>query len=153
MNASVERQVLDIALQKSWKLAAKKILEKICRHKIEHLHVGYGLKPWTEPFIGDADHIFTCNIAFSFGESNCIPLDSFKHSITPRHSMVDVNELTEHESRSAMHALFYSHQPIAFIKNRYGIVGDIFEWHSILDAVEAFGLCTEEILIQSDLDA
>lgn len=163
MSRLEKRQMLDAALQRCWKLAAKKILDKVCGHKIESMHVGYGLDVgyglgfrnglgfYNSAVIGDAENIYMCNVAFSFGEVRRIVIEPVRHNMSKLHAMIDVDELAENESNSVMRALFYSSRPIELVKNRYGAIGKSIAPNSILDALETVGLCAEELLVQSDL--
>lgn len=157
MSRLEERQMLDAALQRCWKLAAKKILDKVCGHKIESMRVGYGLDVgyglgfYNSAVIGDAENIYMCNVAFSFGEVRRIVIEPVRHNMSKLHAMIDVDELAENESNSVMRALFYSSRPIELMKNRYGAIGKSIAPNSILDALETVGLCAEELLVQSDL--
>ena len=143
---------IDAILQKNWRFAAKKILEKMCKHEIRVLHIGRGLALHPQAFIGDAEYIFACSIAFKFGpDNNLFCLDQCKYSLTNRRTMVDVYELNHNDEQFAMYSLFYTGQPIVLSKNKYGMNGASIAPRSILDATRQVGISAEELLVHCDL--
>ena len=148
----IENPEYDNILKKNWKVAAKKILERMCRHQIKSLYVGYGLHLHDKVFVGDAEHIYACNLAFSFGKDRrLVMLDKDRYNLHARRTMVDVNELDYEDEQLVLYNMFYTNSPITLMKNRYGICGSSIAPASLLDAVNKVGLTVEELLIQYDL--
>ena len=152
MNSMLDDSIIDSILQQKWKYATKRILEQMCKHPIKTLYVGEGLNFQRTNFVGDAEHIYLCSIAFSFGNAlKLMHLDEKKYNLTPRRTMVDVNELDLDDSRFAVHEMFYTGNPISLKKNRYGIDGASITPHSMIDAANQVHLNVEELLINCDL--
>ena len=152
MNSVLDDSTIDSILQQNWKYIAKRILEQMCKHPIKTLYIGEDLNFHRSNFVGDAEHIYACNIAFSFGNAlRGMCLDEKKYNLTPRRTMVDVNELDLDDGRFAMHNMFYTGNPISLKKNRYGMNGASITPHSMIDAINQVHLTTEELLINCDL--
>ena len=152
MNSRLDDSTIDSILQQNWKYVTKRILEQICKHPIKTLHIGEYRSFQRANFVGDAEHIYACSIAFSFGnELREMCLDEKKYNLTPRHAMVDVNELDLDDSRFTVHEMFYTGNPISLKKNRYGMPGASITPHSMIDAVNQVHLSVEELLIDCDL--
>ena len=152
MSSRSNDSTIDSILQQNWKYVTKRILEQMCKHPIKTLHIGEGLNFQRTNFVGDAEHIYLCSIAFSFGNAlKLMHLDEKKYNLTPRRTMVDVNELDLDDSRFAVHEMFYTGNPISLKKNRYGIDGASITPHSMIDAVNQVHLSVEELLINCDL--
>ena len=152
MNSMLDDSTIDSILQRNWKYVTKRILEQMCKHPIKTLHIGEGLSFQRSNFIGDAEHIYACNIAFSFGNAlRGLYLDKKKYNLTPRYAMVDANELDFDDSKFAMYDMFYTGNPISLKKNRYGMNGASITPHSMIDAINQVNLSVEELLINCDL--
>ena len=152
MNSMLDDFTIDSILQQNWKYVTKRILEQMCKHPIKTLHIGEGLSFQRSNFVGDAEHIYACNIAFSFGNAlRGLYLDKKKYNLTPRYAMIDANELDFDDSKFAMYDMFYTGNPISLKKNRYGMNGASITPHSMIDAVDQVHLNAEELLIDCDL--
>ena len=152
MNSRPDDFTIDSILQQNWKYVAKRILEQMCKHPIKTLHIGEGLSFQRSNFVGDAEHIYACNIAFSFGNTlRGLYLDKKKYNLTPRYAMVDANELDLDDSKFAIYDMFYTGNPISLKKNRYGMNGASITPHSMIDAINQVNLSVEELLINCDL--
>lgn len=151
MSSMSNDSTIDSILQQNWKYVTKRILEQMCKHPIKTLHIGEDLSLGAN-FVGDAEHIYACSIAFSFGnEIKLMRLDKKKYNLTPRRKMVDANELDLDDSKFAVHEMFYTGNPISLKKNRYGMRGASIAPHSMIDAVNQAHLSVEELLINCDL--
>ena len=151
MNSMLDDSTIDSILQKNWKYVTKRILEQMCKHPIKTLHIGEDLSLGAN-FVGDAEHIYACSIAFSFGnEIKLMRLDKKKYNLTPRRKMVDANELDLDDSKFAVHEMFYTGNPISLKKNRHGLNGASITPYSMIDAVSQAHLSVEELLINCDL--
>ena len=151
MNSMLDDSTIDSILQKNWKYVTKRILEQMCKHPIKTLHIGEDLSLGAN-FVGDAEHIYACSIAFSFGnEIKLMRLDKKKYNLTPRRKMVDANELDLDDSKFAVHEMFYTGNPISLKKNRHGLNGASITPYSMIDAVSQAHLIVEELLINCDL--
>ena len=151
MSSRSNDSTIDSILQQNWKYVTKRILEQMCKHPIKTLHIGEDLSLGAN-FVGDAEHIYACSIAFSFGnEIKLMRLDKKKYNLTPRRKMVDANELDLDDSKFAMYDMFYTGNPISLKKNRYGMNGASITPHSMIDAVDQVHLNAEELLIDCDL--
>ena len=152
MNSRPDDSTIDSILQQNWKYVTKSILEQMCKHPIKTLHIGKGLRFQRVNFVGDAEHIYKCNIAFSFGnELRGLCLDKKKYNLTPRYAMINANELDLDDSKFVMYDMFYTGNPISLKKNRYGMNGASITPHSMIDAVDKVHLNAEELLIDCDL--
>ena len=154
MNSRPDDSTIDSILQQNWKYVTKRILEQMCKHPIKTLHIGKGLRFQRVNFVGDAEHIYKCNIAFSFGNAlrgRGMCFDKNKYNLTPKRAMVDANELDLDDSKFAVHEMFYTGNPISLKKNRYGMNGTSIAPHSMIDAVNQVHLSVEELLINCDL--
>ena len=152
MNSGLDDSTIDSILQQNWKYVAKRILEQMCKHPIKTLHIGEGLNFQRSNFVGDAEHIYACNIAFSFGNAlRGLCLDKKKYNLTPKHAMIDANKLDLDDSKLAMYNMFYTGNPISLKKNRYGMNGASITPHSMIDAIDQVHLNAEELLIDCDL--
>lgn len=152
MSNLIEKEELDNALRNNWKFVTKKILEKMCRRKMKALYVGRGLSMHPRMFIGDAEHIYTCSLAFSFGKDNrLVSLDSRKYNLNVRRTMVGINELDYDDEHLIVYSMFYTNSPIRLEKSKFGITGATITPNSIIDASEKAGFSVEEFLICTDL--
>ena len=152
MSNLIEREELDNALRKNWKFVTKKILEKMCKQEMKALYVGRGLSMYQRVFIGDAEHIYACSLAFSFGKDNrLVSLDSYRYNLNVRRTMVDINELDYDDEQLIVYSMFYTNSPIKLEKSRFGMPGATITPNSIIDASEKVGFSAEELLICSDL--
>ena len=149
MSSMLDDSTIDSILQQNWKYVTKRILEQMCNHPIKTLHIGEDLSLGAN-FVGDAEHIYACSIAFSFG-NELMRLDKKKYNLTPRRKMVDANELDLDDSKFAIHEMFYTGNKISLKKNRYGIRCASIAPHSMIDAVNQANLNAEELLIDCDL--
>ena len=151
MSSRSNDSTIDSILQQNWKYVTKRILEQMCKHPIKTLHIGEDLSLGAN-FVGDAEHIYACSIAFSFGnEIKLMRLDKKKYNLTPRRKMVDANELDLDDSKFAMYDMFYTGNPISLKKNRHGLNGASITPYSMIDAVSQAHLSVEELLINCDL--
>ena len=151
MSSRSNDSTIDSILQQNWKYVTKRILEQMCKHPIKTLHIGEDLSLGAN-FVGDAEHIYACSIAFSFGnEIKLMRLDKKKYNLTPRRKMVDANELDLDYSKFAVHEMFYTGNPISLKKNRHGLNGASITPYSMIDAVSQAHLSVEELLINCDL--
>ena len=151
MNSRPDDSTIDSILQQNWKYVTKKILEQMCKHPIKTLYIGESLSLRAN-LVGDAENIYACSIAFSFGnELKLMCLDKKKYNITTRREMIDANELDLDDSKFAMYDMFYTGNPISLKKNRYGLNGASITPHSMIDAVDQVHLNAEELLIDCDL--
>ena len=152
MNSGLDDSTIDSILQQNWKYVTKRILEQMCKHPIKTLHIGEGLTFQRANFVGDSENIFACRIAFSFGNELIeMRLNEKKYNLTPRHALIDANELDLDDSKFVMHEMFYTGNPISLKKNRYGMIGASITPHSMIDAVNQVHLGIEELLINCDL--
>ena len=136
MSSRSNDSTIDSILQQNWKYVTKRILEQMCKHPIKTLHIGEGLNFQRANFVGDSENIFACSIAFSFGNAlRWLCLDKNKFNLTPKHVMIDANELDLDDSKFAMHDMFYTGNPISLKKNRYGMNGAYINTYSMIDAV------------------
>ena len=152
MNRMLDDSTIDSILQQNWKYVTKRILEQMCKHPIKTLHIGEGPSFQRSNFVGDSENIFSCNIVFSFGNSlRGLCLDKKKYNLTPKHAMIDANELDLDDSKFVMYDMFYTGNPISLKKNRYGMNGASITPHSMIDAVDQVHLNAEELAIDCDL--
>ena len=152
MNSRLDDSTIDSILQQNWKYVAKRILEQMCKHPIKTLHIGEGPSFQRSNFVGDSENIFSCNIVFSFGNLlRGLCLDKKKYNLTPRHAMIDANELDLDDSKFVMYDMFYIGNPISLKKNRYGMDRASITPHSMIEAVDQVHLNAEELSIDCDL--